>query len=181
MPHIKVMEPSQATGATKELLDGFQKKVGFVPNILKQMANSPATLRSYLDFANTLGAGSLSPQLREQIAIAVAEANACEYCLSAHTAIGKMVGLNEHDLEASRRSRSDISKIDAALHFAHELVIRRGELGAADIETVRNAGYSDGEITEIVANVALNIFTNYFNKATGTVVDFPRVAIARGA
>jgi uncharacterized peroxidase-related enzyme len=177
MTRLTALDPATATGKAKELLDGVKKKLGITPNLMRTMANSPAVLESYLNFSGALATGSLSAKVREQIALAVAQANRCEYCLSAHTAIGKMVGLNETDIAASRESRSGDAKTNAILHLAHEIVVRRGELQNADVERARQAGTTDGEITEVIANVSLNIFTNYFNHIAGTEVDFPKVEV----
>lgn len=180
MPRLNAIDPQEATGKTKELLDGVQAKFGMVPNLMRTFANSPAALAGYLNFSGALGGGLLNAKLREQIALTVADANSCEYCLSAHTAIGKLVGLNENELVASRHAGSTDAKTDAALKFAHQLVVKRGEVLDSEVQAVRAAGYSDGEITEIVANVALNILTNYFNHVAQTVVDFPKVALTVG-
>lgn len=181
MPRLNAIDPNVATGKAKELLDGVKTKIGMVPNLMRTFANSPAALAGYLSFSGALGGGSLNAKLREQIALAVADANNCEYCLSAHTAIGKMVGLNENELVASRQASSGDPKTDAALKFAHQIVVKRGELLDSEVQAVRAAGYNDGEITEIVANVALNIFTNYFNEIAKTEIDFPRVQIGAAA
>lgn len=178
MPRLNAIDPREATGKAKELLDGVKAKIGRVPNLMRTFANSPAALEAYLNFSGALSGGLLDAKLREQIALTVADANACEYCLSAHTAIGKMVGLDETELIASRHAGSTDPRTDAALKFAHQLVVKRGELLESEIAAVRAAGHSDGEITEIVANVALNIFTNYFNHVAQTVVDFPKVSLA---
>lgn len=178
MPRLNAIDPKEATGKAKELLDGVKAKIGMVPNLMRTFANSPAALEGYLNFSGALGGGLLNAKLREQIALTVADANACEYCLSAHTAIGKMVGLNETELVASRHAGSSDPKTDAALKFAHQLVAKRGEVLDSEIAAVRAAGYNDGEITEIVANVALNILTNYFNHVAQTVVDFPKVSLS---
>ena len=180
MPRLNAIDPTVATGKAKELLDGVKAKIGMVPNLMRTFANSPAALEGYLSFSGALGGGLLNAKLREQIALAVADANSCEYCLSAHTAIGKMVGLNDNDIAASRQSSSGDAKVDAALKFAHQIVVKRGEVLDSEVQSVRDAGYSDGEITEIIANVALNIFTNYFNHIAQTVVDFPRVELSVG-
>jgi len=177
MPRIEAIDPKEATGKARELLDGVKAKIGKAPNLMRTFANSPAALEGYLNFSGALGGGSLSAGLREQIALTVADANNCEYCLSAHTAIGKMVGLNENELVASRRATSTDARKDAALKFAHQIVVKRGEVSDGDVQAVRSAGYNDGEIVEIVANVALNIFTNYFNHVAQTVVDFPKIAL----
>lgn len=175
MPTLKPVDPRTANGETKAAIEAAQRAFGLVPNIAKMMANSPAVVQGWLDFNAALNQASIPAKVRELIAVAVAEANRCEYCLSAHTAIGKMVGLDDNELLTARQFRSRDPKIDAALQFAHEIVVRRGELGAADVEKVRRAGYSDGEIVEIIAVVCLTIFTNYFNHIAKTDVDFPLV------
>lgn len=178
MQRIHAINPAEATGKTKRLLDGVQAKLGMTPNLMKTLAVAPAALEAYLNFGAALGTGTLSAKFREQIAIAVAQANSCEYCLSAHTAIGKMVGLTAEELAGSRESHSPDARLDAGLHFAQTIVVQRGEVSDAALAGVRSAGYTDGEITEIVANVAINIFTNYFNHVARTEVDFPRVPVA---
>ncbi len=177
MPRLTAVDPSSATGKAKQLLDAVQGKVGMTPNITRTMAQSPAVLEAYLSFSAALGGGRLDAKLREQIALAVGELNRCQYCVSAHTAIGKMVGLNEEDLMASRRGSSPEPKVQEALRFAQTIIARRGEVTDDDMDRLRRAGYSDGEIAEIVANVVLNVFTNYFNHVAQTEVDFPAVTL----
>lgn len=174
MQKITAIKHEAAEGKTKELLDGVNAKLGFVPNLMATMASSPAVLEGYLNFSGALGS-SLDAKLREQIALTVAEINGCQYCASAHSAIGKMVGLDEHSIEDARRASSHDAKVDAALKFAKALVISRGKVSESDFEAVKSAGYAEKEISEIVANVALNIFTNYFNETAKTVVDFPEI------
>jgi AhpD family alkylhydroperoxidase len=123
----------------------------------------------------------LSPQLREQIALAVAQENDCDYCLAAHTALGRSVGLSDEAIRDSRRGASPDSKTDAALRFARLIVEKRGRVSDEDVARVRYAGHTDAEIAEIVANVAVNIFTNYFNHVAETEVDFPPAQRARAA
>jgi len=177
MPRLNTINPAEATGKAKKLLDGVQAKLGMTPNLMKTVANSPAALEAYLGFGAALSTGALDAKFREQIALAVAQANSCEYCLSAHSAIGNMVGLNAEEIRASRESHSADAKRDAGLRFAQSVVLQRGEVSDAAIEQVYQAGYTDGEIAEIVANVAINIFTNYFNNVAHTEVDFPRVPV----
>ena len=181
MARLPVVDPAQTTGKAKQLLDAVQAKLKITPNMTRVMANSPAVLEAYLNFNEALSKGSLSAKLRELISLVVAEANNCEYCLSAHTAIGKMVGLQDDEILAGLKLNSGDPKIDAALRFAHEIVVRRGQLDTSDVEAVRKAGFSDGEIAEIIANTAVNIFTNYFNNVAGVEVDFPKVALRKTA
>jgi uncharacterized peroxidase-related enzyme len=175
MPRIEAANPETATGKAKALLEGIQLKMGMTPNILRAMANSPAALEAYLGFSGALRKGVLSPKLREQIALVVSEANECNYCLAAHTALGQMVGLSEEEAQDSRQAFSPDSKVAAALWFARQLVDKRGRVSDEDIARLRSAGYGDAEIAEIVAHVGLIAFTNYFNHVAETVVDFPLV------
>ncbi len=178
MQRITAINPAEATGKAKQLLDAVQAKLGITPNLMKTLASAPAALEAYLNFGTALSTGVLNAKFREQIAITVAQANSCEYCLSAHSAIGKMVGLSPEEIAASREARAQDTKRDVGLRFAQAIVVQRGEVSDAVLASVRQAGYTDGEITEIVANVAVNIFTNYFNHVAQTVVDFPRVPVA---
>jgi uncharacterized peroxidase-related enzyme len=177
MAHLTIIDPAHATGKAKDLLAAVQQKLGLTPNMTRVMANSPAVLEAYLGFSGSLGSGSLSAKLREQIALAVGQANSCEYCVSAHSAIGKMVGLQEAEIVRSRDAQSNDARDAAALQFAREIVRAQGQLGKEAVAAVKAAGFNDGEVSEIIANVALNIFTNYFNNIADVDVDFPRVAL----
>ena len=174
MQRITAVKHVEAVGKTKELLDGVKAKLGFVPNIMATMASSPAVLEGYLAFSGALGT-SLNAKLREQIALTVAEINGCGYCAAAHTAIGKMSGLDEAEISSARRGAAGDARVEAALKFSRALVLSRGKVSTAEYEAVKDAGYSEKEISEIVANVALNILTNYFNITAKTQVDFPAV------
>ena len=175
MSRIHQIAPDSATGKAKELLDAVKGKLGLVPNITRAMANSPAVLEGYLGLNGALGKGSLSAKNREQIALAVGQANQCDYCLAGHSAIGKMVGLTPDQILDSRRGTAIDPKSDAVIRFARKLVDERGRVSDADVAEVRAAGLDDGAIAEVVANVALNIFTNYFNHVAETDIDFPKV------
>jgi uncharacterized peroxidase-related enzyme len=181
MIRIQAINYEQSTGKAKELLDAVKAKLGMTPNMMKTMAQSPAVLEAYLNFSGALSSGKLSARLREQIALISAEVNGCGYCASAHTAIGKMVGLDEDAILAARKGTAADAKTDAALKFARAVIVNRGEVSDADLQAVKDAGFSDGEIGEIVANVALNIFTNYFNEIAKTDIDFPKVQLGATA
>ncbi len=175
MPRLNAIETSQADPKTKALLEGVQKKLGMTPNLMRTMANSPAVLDAYLGFSNALAKGALQPRLREQIALTVGELNGCRYCLAAHSALGKMVGLSDEEIADSRRGVSPDRKTEAALQFARKVVAERGWVTDDDVASLRSVGGSDGEIAEIVGAVALNTFSNYFNHVADTEVDFPEV------
>jgi uncharacterized peroxidase-related enzyme len=175
MQTLNSIDPASTTGKTKQIFDGFQKNLGTVPNLLRVLANSPAALNAYVSFSGALDAGKLPAKTREQIAIAVANTNSCDYCLSAHTALGKLAGLGADDLTRAQKADAQDAKTAAALRFATKLVRERGMLPASEVDALRSAGYADGEVAEIVAVVAINIFTNYFNHIAGTEIDFPVV------
>jgi uncharacterized peroxidase-related enzyme len=165
-----------ANAKTRELLGAVEKKMGMVPNMISTMAHSPTITQAYLGFiSQTLAGGSLSAPLRQQISLAVSEANQCDYCVSAHSFFGSKAGLSESDLLDARHGTASDEKTNAALVFARKIVEDRGHVNDEDVAEVRRAGYTDGEIAEIVADVALTIFTNYFNHVAGTEVDFPLV------
>jgi len=178
MQRINALNPAEATGKAKQLLDAVQAKLGMTPNLIKTLAAGPAALEGYLNFSSALATGHLDAKFREQIALAVAQANSCEYCLSAHTAIGRMVGLKADEIARSREAHSSDAKRDAGLQFVQTLVVQRGVVSDLALAQVKAAGFSDGDIAEIVANVAINILTNYFNHVARTDVDFPPVAVA---
>ena len=175
MSRIHQIAPEVATGKAQELLTAVKGKLGLVPNMTRAMANSPAVLEGYLGLSGSLSHGSLSAKTREQIALAVGQANSCDYCLAAHSTIGKMVGLTAEQILDSRRATAVDSKNEALLRFARLLVDQRGRVTDGDLATLRSAGFDDGAIAEVVANVALNIFTNYFNHVAETDIDFPKV------
>ena len=176
MPRLRALDPGEATGKAKELLEQVQSTLGMTPNFpschgpfagpargvprLQQCAWSRRTTR-YIARANR------SDRRRDSTGAPTA--------WLPHTAVGKMVGLSEEDTLDSRRGVSPSSKIEAALQFSRKLVKTRGRVVDEDVIRIRRAGYGDAEIAEMVANVALNTFDNYFNLVAETVVDFPKV------
>ncbi len=160
----------------QKLFSAVQGKLGMVPNMMRALGNSSAALEAYLQFSGTLSHGSLSGKQREQIALVVGQTNACDYCLAAHTALGKMAGLSSDQIRDSRLGTAIDSKTEALLQFAKLVVETRGRVNDDDVDQLRTHGFTEGDITEVVANVALNIFTNYFNHVAETDIDFPRAA-----
>lgn len=177
MSRLTAVDPATATGKAKELLEAVKAKLGKAPNMMRSMAQSPAVLEAYLGFSATLGGGLLSAPVREQIALLTAQKNGCEYCLFAHTLLGKMAGLSEADAAAARKAEAADSKTAAILKFAAAVISGQGRVSDEEYIRARQAGLSEGEVAEVIANVALNIFTNYFNIANRTDVDFPRVSL----
>ncbi len=177
MSRIAVVSPDSATPDQKALLDTIQSKIGMVPNYLKILAHSPDALKAFLGLSGIAEAGSLDPQTRERIALTVAQANSSQYCLSAHSALGRNAGLSDAEIEANREGTSRDGKAAAAVIFARALNAHLGEVTQSEFDAVREAGYSDGEIVEIVTHVGMNILTNLIGKATRVEIDFPRVSL----
>ncbi|MEZ5446493.1 MAG: peroxidase-related enzyme [Gammaproteobacteria bacterium] len=181
MPNIKPLDPTKADTRTAETLAKVKRKLGVLPNLFTTLANAPAALNGYLQFGEALAGGRLSAQQRELIAVAVAQQNACGYCLSAHTAIGKGVGVTEEQLNKARHGSASNAKDAAILGFAQRVARDRGNVAPSELEALRKLGIDDGLIVEIVAHVALNVLTNYVNLIAGTEIDFPRVDLSVAA
>ncbi len=177
MSRINTVTPATANAEQQALFNAIQAKLGIVPNFLKILANSPSALRAFLGLHSIAGEGSLDAPTRERIALAVAQQNACEYCVSAHTAIGRKAGLDNAEIKANRTGTSQDAKAAVAVKFARSLVDNMGEVTTAEITEVREAGFSDADIVEIITHVAMNIFTNIIGKASHVDIDFPKVGL----
>lgn len=177
MSRISIPASIEAAPANAQpLLEAVKKQLGVVPNLFRLVAHSPAALEGLLGLNGALGKGTLDARTRERIAMAVAEINGCSYCLSAHSYLGKnLAKLDDAELAANRRGTSNDPQADAAIRFAVKVVNNRGHVSDADLTAVRNAGYSDAQIIEIVLHVALNTLTNYVNEVAKTDIDFPVV------
>ncbi|MET3979063.1 putative peroxidase-related enzyme [Mucilaginibacter sp. UYP25] len=176
MARLIALSPDEATGKTKELFTAIKGKLGVIPNMMRTMGNSPALLEGYLNLSGALSHGTLGAKTGELLALAVSQNNSCDYCVSAHSYIGeKLAHIDADTLKDARKANAADAKTDAALKFAVTLVDKKGIVSSADVDTIKAAGYNDGEIGEIVGHVALNILTNYFNNTANTEIDFPAV------
>lgn len=179
--------PTPATVAdapekARPLLEAVNAQLGVVPNMFRLIATSPAALEGYLGMSGALGKGALPAATRERIALAVAEVNGCDYCLSAHTYLGKnLAKLDDAEITANRSGASNDPKADAAVRFAAQLAKSRGHIAEADLAAVKLAGYTDAQLIEIVQHVALNTWTNYVNEVFKTEIDFPVVEARKAA
>lgn len=181
MPRLPAVNPDQTSGETRALLDGVKQKLGVTPNVFRTLANSPVALKAYSDFSRTLGDGRLDSQVREAISLTVAGANRCEYCAAAHAYVSRGLKVDDAEIGARLKGQSSDPKVQAIIYFAKRVVEARGIVSDNDVGAVREAGLDNEEITEVVANVALNLYTNYFNHVAGTEVDFPRTAMPNAA
>lgn len=181
MSRLNVPDPAEAPAAARPLLEGVRRKLGIVPNLLRVLGNSPAALGGYVGLSGAVAGDSLPPALREQIALAVAEVNGCEYCLAAHSFLGGKAGLDAKAIDAARGGQAAEPKAAAALAFARAVLAKAGQVDDAALAAVREAGWDDAAIVEIVAHVALNVFTNSVNNVARTPVDFPATAPRRAA
>ncbi len=176
MTRMQLVEPHNAPEVSKEYVEvGKQMTGGQVINFFKQMSVSPASFKGYMDLSGTLQSGTLDRQMQESIAVAVSDFNGCTYCLSVHSGLAEQEGLSEDERERAQQFESEDPKRDAALHFVQEVVESRGHPSDEAFDGVREAGYTDEQIMEMIANVALTTFSNYMNETIETDVDVPVV------
>ena len=177
MNRIAVLTKEDTPNASLPLLEAVHKQLGVVPNLMKMVGNSPAALEGYLSLNGALAKGSLGAKTGERIALAIAEFNNCSYCLSAHTYLGKNVAkLDDAEIAANRIGKSNDAKADAAVRFASKVAQARGHVSDSDVRLIKEAGYDDAQIVEIVLHVALNTLTNYVNEVAQTEIDFPVIS-----
>ena len=177
MSRLSQKSPTEVSGSHKKLFDQIQNAFGTVPNMFKTIGQSPAALESMWASFGALSKGKLGAKLGEQIAVHVADLNRCEYCLAAHTLLGQKAGATAAEMTAAQAGESKDARTMAALQFAAKLVKNRAHITSQDVALVKDAGFSEEEIAEILAHVALNIFTNYTNVAFEVPLDFPKVAL----
>jgi uncharacterized peroxidase-related enzyme len=177
MTRIATIESATANEEQKALLDAIQGQLGMVPNFLKVFANSPVALRAFLGLHGIANGGTLDAPTRERIALALAQQNGCEYCVSAHTAIGRKAGLSGDEMTAARNGGSEDAQAAVAVKFAQSLMEKKGEISALELAEIRGAGYSESDIVEIITHVGMNFLTNILGKASRVEIDFPKVEL----
>ena len=181
MSRLTIPARDNVPEASRPILDAVQKQLGVVPNMFRLIARSPAALQGF-----TANSGALTKALdvktRERIALAVAQVNGCDYCLSAHSYLGlNLAKISPEEIALNRKGESGDARANAAVSFAAKVVRERGHITEADIKAVRDAGFSDGQIVEILAVTAENVFTNLLNVVADTDIDFPVVRAGTAA
>lgn len=179
MTRVTLQTAAQAPAASQAILGQIQQAFGATPNMFKAVANSPVALQSMWAAFGALSQGSLGARLGEEIAVAIANRNQCDYCLAAHTALGQKAGATAVQMAAAQVGQSDAPRTAAALRFALKVVSDRAQVSDADVAALHEVGFKDEQVVEILAHVALNLFTNYVNVALDVPVDFPKVALKR--
>jgi uncharacterized peroxidase-related enzyme len=177
MARIQPLNRNNASAPVAATLDAVKAKIGVVPNLFTTFANAPAALNGYLAFSEALTHGRLTPAQRESLALAIGQANSCQYCLSAHTLLGKGAGLNPAAIREARDGYADDPVTDALVKLAVKIVQQGGVLDDEELAEARSAGVDDGLIVEVIAHVALNTLTNYLNHIAATDIDFPVVPL----
>jgi uncharacterized peroxidase-related enzyme len=181
MSRLLIPARDDAPEASQLILDAVHKQLGVVPNMFRLIAQSPAVLQGFASSNGAL-AKTLDAKTRERIALAVAQVNGCDYCLSAHAYLGlNLARISAAEIALNRAGASGDAKANAAVGFAAKIVRDRGHVGDADVQAVRDAGFTDGEIVEIIAVAAENVFTNLLNVVAETDIDFPVVRAAETA
>jgi len=176
MAYIRPLERNQVDAATGATLDAVKAKLGVLPNMFRTFAHSPVALNAYMQLSSLAAGGKLSARQREQIALAVGESNDCGYCVAAHTVLGQGAGLTAAQVELARGAQAENSRDAALLKLAQAIVLHRGHVPTATLEAFKAAGFSDGDILEVLVTVMLNIYTNYTNHIADTDLDFPAAA-----
>lgn len=177
MERITALNPETAEGKSKDLFEFVMKKLGMVPNMMRVMGHSPAVLSGYLSFNQALDKGAIGAKLAALIALTVANQNKCEYCTIAHTFIAaKMLGVDPDTIRLARTGKASNKKTQAALRFVIQLMTEKGNISVESIDALRKEGFSDGEITEVIAHTALNILTNFISNAALVQLDFPVIS-----
>lgn len=174
MTRVQSVGIEKASDEVKVIFDGLTKTLGMLPNIHKNMGNSPAVLEGYLALTQAANKTILSPKLREQIALVVGQTNKCSYCLSAHSAIAKNLGLDSDEILDARKAKATNPKDEAILNFSKIVVEERGNVSNQDVANLKSIGITDREIIETILVITLNLFTNYFNHITDPDIDFPK-------
>ncbi len=177
MSTLTPLTPQSAPAPVARTLEAVSRKLGMLPNVIATMAHAPAALNGYLALSETLAGGRLDGRQREIVALAVAQANACDYCLAAHTLMGRGAGLSEDDIQLARRGRAARETDAAIARYARDLAQHRGRLSPGELAALRRDGLDDALLVEIVAHVALNQLTNFLNHIAATEVDFPPVGV----
>jgi len=177
MARIQQLDPKQTDGPVRRLLDKVARQFGVVPNFIRAFANSPSALGAFLNASGGLGGGTLGAHTAERIALAMAESNGCQYCVSAHTTLAEQAGLGASEIEAARRGGSGNARANAAVKFARNVLTNMGDVTTADLNELRDAGYGDGEIVEIISHVALNTWANMLGKVGQIDIDFPKITL----
>lgn len=175
MARLTALNPDDTQGKSKELFNAIKGKMGMVPNMMRTMGNSPAVLNGYLGLSTALNSATLDPKVRELLSLMVANENGCDYCNFAHSFIGRKIGLDAAVLDQARSGISSDEKTNAVLEFAKAVLDTKGNVSDYAIEKFKGAGFGETQIAEIIASVALSIFTNYFNNAARTDIDFPKL------
>lgn len=181
MSRITTIHHDNASEEQRSLLDAIHAQLGMVPNFLRVFANSPDALKAFLGLHHIASHGSLDGATRERIALALAQKNECEYCLSAHSAIGRKAGLDAAEISANRAGSSHDDKAAVAVKFARALAEHNGEVTTNELQEMRDAGFSEAEIVEVITHVGMNVLTNILGKASRVEIDFPHVALQPSA
>jgi uncharacterized peroxidase-related enzyme len=178
MPRINTPALESATGATAEVYAQIKKVIGQVPNTYAAIgAHGPSALKSILQADGVLAASSLSKQDQATVKLVVSEAAGCDYCVAAHSLLGKLTGLAPEVLKHIRAGQpTGDAKRDALVRFVRNLAQTSGTISDEEFAAIRAAGYSDTQLVDISLAIAVTVFTNVFNRINDTAIDFPAVA-----
>jgi uncharacterized peroxidase-related enzyme len=181
MARIAIPGRDDAPAESQAILDHVNKMLGFVPNLHRLMSISPNVLGGWASLMGSLSK-TLDLKTRDGIALAVSEADGCNYCLAAHSYIStNLAKTSPEEIDLNRQGRSSDPKRQAAFAFAKALIETRGKVSDAQFAAVRDAGWTDANIVEMIALTAQFLLTNFMNNAVKTPIDFPQVEPAKEA
>ena len=172
MSTFNVPTRDQVSENNQAIFDNLNKALGFVPNLYATYAHSNTALENYLNFANAKT--SLSAKEKEVVNLAVSEVNNCIYCLSAHTAIGKMNGFTDDQILELRAGKASFNtKLDALAQLAKNITVNRGRTDTPVLENFFSVGYSKANLVDVISLVGDKTISNYLHSTTQVPVDFP--------
>ena len=172
MTAFSVPTRDEVTPDNQALFDNLKKALGFVPNLFATFAHSPTALGTYLTLQNANS--SLKPKEREAINLAVSQVNNCDYCLAAHTALGKMLGFTETQIVEIRHGRASFdTRLDALARFVREVAEERGHVSAQVTDAFLGAGWTQANLVDVIMIVGDKTISNYLHGVTKVPVDFP--------
>jgi uncharacterized peroxidase-related enzyme len=173
MPRIAIPTVESAPAEARAALDAIAKQLGFTPNVYRLMSISPAVLKAFTSLQSALSK-TLDFQIRDAIALSVSEVNGCHYCVAAHSyAALHFDKVAAEEIALNRQGGSVLPAVGAAARFVAKVVEARGHVNDGDLMAIRNAGFSDAQILEMIALSAQYSLTNYINTIAGTEIDFP--------
>ncbi|WP_438871708.1 carboxymuconolactone decarboxylase family protein [Pedobacter panaciterrae] len=173
MKTVNVPKREEVSPGSQQMFDQIQSSLGKVPNLYATIGYSESALRGFLAFDSAMATSVFSPKEKEAIALVVSQANSCDYCLAAHTMLARKNGFEKQDILEIRKGKISDPKINALLELARTITVDKGQFGDEALDAFFQVGYDHAALIELIALIALRVFTNYVYAATNIPIDFP--------